>query len=357
MIVYTIPLFLLSVLSCLEDKNNYYSFIKNKYFYFLVVSFLFFFIGFRDQIGCDWDAYLRNFNNVSISNWEDFTFNKSSNFFEIGYTAVSKLISYKFNFNYLILVISIFFTIPLFYFCFILKRTYLSLLISYPYFIVVVGMGPLRQSAAIGFVMLSLILMLKSKFNLVYIFSIIASLFHSSAILFTSFVFLNLNKLRKKQYKVFLISIFTLGIILLLIYNFDSIYLKLTYYLKNYKNASSAIFVWFLNFPPMILYFLNTSKFNFDRNLKNICNFFFCFEIFLLPLIFISNVLAYRFLLYCFPISICIVSYLPDAQIFKIKSKYIIYMIIFLSFFSFLFWMKFANHSYCWLPYQNYFLN
>ena len=357
MIVYIISLFLLSILTYLEDRNNYHSFVKNKYFYFLVVSFIFFFIGFRDQIGCDWDSYLRNFNNVSISNWEDFTFNKSSSFFEIGYTTVSKLISYKFNFNFLILILSIFFTIPLFYFCFNLKRTYLSLLISYPYFIVVVGMGPLRQSAAIGFVMLSLILMLKSKFNLVYISSIIASLFHSSAILFTSIVFLNLNNLRNKKYKVFLISIFTLGIILLVIYNFDSVIMKLTYYLKNYKNASSAIFVWFLNFPPMILYFLNTNKFNFDRNLKNICNFFFCFEILLLPFIFISNVLAYRFLLYCFPISICIVSHLPDSKIFKVKSKYITYTIIFLSFFSFLFWIKFANHSNCWLPYQNYFLN
>ena len=57
-----------------------------------------------------------------------------------------------------------------------------------------------------------------------------------------------------------------------------------------------------------------------------------------------------------FPISIYIVSHLPDAQVFKVKSKYIIYTIIFLSFFSLFFWIKFANHSYCWLPYQNYFL-
>jgi len=204
--------------------------------------------------------------------------------------------------------------------------------------------------------------MLKNKYNLVYLSSIIAPLFHSSAILFTSLVFLNLNELLKKKYKVFLLSIFTLGIILLILQNFYtagdySIYNKITSYLTNYKNASSAIFVWFLNFSPMILYIANISKFNFDRNLKKICYFFFCFEIFLLPFVFISNVLALRSLLYCFPISICIASYLPDIQIFKVKSKYIIYTIIFLSFFSLLFWMKFANHSYCWLPYKNYFLN
>ena len=357
MIFYSIPLLLLSILSFLEDKKNHCSFIKNKYFYSIVFTVLFLFIGLRDQVGCDWYSYFRHFNYISLSDWGTFIPDKDNKFMEIGYTALSKLISYKFNFNFLVLIVSMLFTIPLFYFCLNLKRTYLSLLISYPYFFVVVGMGALRQSAAIGFVMLSIILILKNKSNFAYLFSIIAPFFHSSAILFISLAFLNLGKIQKRKYKIFLLFIFTLGIVLSIIHNFDSVFLRLTYYLQKPKNASGAIFVWLLNFSPMILYFLNISKFNFDRNLKNICNFFFCFEIFLLPFIFISNVIAYRFLLYCFPISICIASYLPDAQIFKVKSKYIIYTIIFLSFFSLLFWMKFANHSHCWLPYQNYFLN
>ncbi len=357
MIFYLIPLLLLSILSFLEDDKKHYAFIKNKYFYSIVFTFLFFFIGFRVQVGCDWNEYIDHFNFISLINWRTLIQDKDNQFMEIGYTALSKLISYKFNFNFLILIVSILFAVPLFYFCLNLKRTYLSLLISYPYFFIVVGMGALRQSAAIGFVMLSIILILKNKSNFAYLFSIIASLFHSSGILFISLAFLNLGKIQKRKYKVILVFIFSLGIALSIIHNFDSVYLKLTYYLQNTKNASSAIFVWFLNFSPMILYFFNISKFNFDKNLKNICNFFFCFEILLLPFIFISNVIAYRFSLYCFPISICIVSYLPEAQILKVKSKYIIYTIIFLSFFSLLFWIKFAKHSYCWLPYQNYFLN
>ena len=357
MIFYSIPLLLLSILSLLEDTKNYYSFLKNKYFCSIVFTFLLFFIGFRVEIGCDWHEYLKDFNSISWSDWGTFITDKDNKFMEIGYTALSILISYKFNFNFLVLIVSTLFLIPLFYFCLNLKRTYLSLLISYPYFLIVVGMGALRQSAAIGFVMLSIILILKNKSNFAYLFSIIAPFFHSSAILFISLAFLNLGKIQKRKYKIVLVFIFTLGIVLSIIHNFDSLYLKLTYYLQNTKNARSAIFVWLLNFAPMILYIFNISKFNFDKNLKNICIFFFSFEIFLLPFIFISNVIAYRFSLYCFPISICIISNLPEAQIYKVKNKYIVYTIIFLSFFSMLFWLKFAKHSYCWLPYQNYFLN
>ena len=48
-----------------------------------------------------------------------------------------------------------------------LKNKYLALIISYPYFIVVVGMGPIRQSAAIGF--LCYILM-KNKNSIFHLF-------------------------------------------------------------------------------------------------------------------------------------------------------------------------------------------
>ena len=51
MIIYLIPLFLLLLLSYLENKVDYPLFIKNKYFYLLIFSFFIF----RNQIGCDWD--------------------------------------------------------------------------------------------------------------------------------------------------------------------------------------------------------------------------------------------------------------------------------------------------------------
>ena len=359
MIIYLIPLFLLSLLSCLENKIKYHLFVKNKYFYLLILTFFIFFIGFRNQIGCDWDAYLKNFDLVSSSSWESFKI-RESGFFDIGYSTISKLISYKFDFNILIFIISSFFTIPLFLFCYQLKRTYLSLLISYPYFIVVIGMGPLRQSVAIGFLMLSIIFLLKKKSTLFYLFSFLSGMFHSSAIIFTSLDFINLRNLNNTKYKNIFRIIFIFLIFLLIIYNFDWVYSKIYFYFFNYKGiskAKSAIFIWLINFIPMTLYITNISKFNFDKNLHKIILFFFSYELLLFFILLINKVLAYRFLLYCFPITIYITSHLPDVKIIKVKSEYISYFIMSLSIFSLVFWMKYANHSYCWLPYQNLLFN
>ena len=52
-------------------------------------------------------------------------------------------------------IYAILFTAPLFIFCSKLKRVYFALLVSYPYYIIVVGMGPIRQAACISILMLS----------------------------------------------------------------------------------------------------------------------------------------------------------------------------------------------------------
>ena len=361
MIIYLIPAIILSFLAYLESNNNYLSFIQNKYLYLIVFSFFILFIGFRNEIGCDWDAYIRNFEMVYYEDWSNFLTPKNIKFFDIGYTIISKLISYKFDFKILVLFFSSLFTIPLFLFCYQLKNTYLSLLVSYPYFIVVIGMGPIRQAAAIGLVMLSIILASRNKYNLIYIITIISSFLHFSSIIFTSLAFLSIENLTKnKNNNNILKFIFLLGITFIIIYNFDWLYTKLFYQFKYHSvltKAKSAIYVWIINFLPMMLYFTNINKFNFNKSLHKICSFFLVYEVLLFILILINNIIAYRFLLYCFPITIYIISYLPDLQILKIKSNLIVNTIILLSISSLIFWIKYANHSYCWLPYQNLIFN
>ena len=143
-------------------------------------------------------------------------------------------------------------------------------------------------------------------------------------------------------------------------YNFEAVFYKISAYWKpseGYNEAKSAFLIWIINFLPIILYLKNISKFNFNKYLKRIIIFFFIFEIFLFFLIFLNSTFAYRFLLYGFPISIYILSYLPDANIVKIKSKYITFSLVFLCFISLAYWLQNANHAYCWLPYKNIILN
>ena len=180
MIIYYIPLIFLSCLTFLESSNKIF-FIKNKYLYFLTFLLLTFFIGFRNEIGCDWDGYFENFVSVNSKSWNNlFIQNNIKEFgnqiYDIGYTLIIKILSYRFNFQITILILSIFFTAPLFIFCTQLKRPYLALTISYPYFFVVVGMGPIRQAMAISFLMLCIVSISNKNFNRFLLFNIISSL-------------------------------------------------------------------------------------------------------------------------------------------------------------------------------------
>ena len=81
MIIYYIPLIFLSCLTFLESRKTI-SFIKSKYLYFLTFLFLTFFIGFRSEIGCDWDSYFENFASVNSKSWN--TLFGQNNIKEIG---------------------------------------------------------------------------------------------------------------------------------------------------------------------------------------------------------------------------------------------------------------------------------
>ncbi len=365
MIIYFIPLIFLSCLTFLESSTNKITLINSKYLYFLTFLFLTFFIGFRSEIGCDWDAYFENFASVNSKSWNTLSnqnniYNLGNQIYDIGYTLIIKILSYKFNFQGIIFFLSIFFTAPLFIFCSQLKRPYLALTISYPYFFVVVGIGLIRQSIAISFLMLCILFISNKSLNKFLLFNIFSSLFHFSAIIFSSLLVVFKDSFEKKRLNIIFPLILGTILLFLTYFNYESVLNKILEYIKHsnsYNDAKSAIVIWFINFLPITLYLKNISTFKFNKFLKKTIFFFFIFEIFLFFLIFFNTIFAYRFLLYGFPISIYILSFLPDAKIVKIKSKYVTFSLVFLCFISLAFWLQNANHAYCWLPYKNIILN
>lgn len=364
MILYSIPLLILSSLALLEGNRNRSSFLFHKNIFLLICILLTFFIGLRTEIGCDWNQYVVNFELLSSKSWLEIIKNNHNSFNDIGYSIINKALSYKFNFEILVFIFSIFFSLPLFVLCKELNRPYLALSIAYPYFVVVVGMGPIRQAAAIGFVILAILSVIKNKQISYFVFISIASLLHFSAIIFSFLTICFTNYLPKKKLFIFLKIFFFLIIIIFVLHNFETFYFKIYHYVKIYNEngfginkANSAYFIWLINILPTSIYIANISKFKFTKNIHRIIIFFFIYKILLFLLLFLNNVLAYRLLLYCFPISIYITSNLPEKKIFNIESKYLTSTIIVLSLTTLLLWLKFANHSYCWLPYKNIIFN
>ena len=208
MIFYFFPFFFLTIFTGIEFSERFNSLIKNKYLYSFIALFFIIFIGLRYEIGCDWTDYENMFEKYSSLNIiQIIEKNLFANFRseEIGHVFFTKI---SHNIYILNLIYSILFSLPLFYFCSKLKRKYFSLLISYPYYVVVVGMGPIRQAACISFLMLSILLISNKKYYSHFFLSTISLLIHQSSIIFNTLImgslFTNLKKI-KLSLKLFLL--------------------------------------------------------------------------------------------------------------------------------------------------------
>ena len=369
MTYYLIPLIFLSIFTFLENSKKLVNVISTKFFYYIVGLFFIFFIGLRYKIGCDWESYITlidkflslnileilKYNLTGYSHYESVP-NKYFVIQELGHVFLSIISK---NIYILNLVYATIFVVPLFYFCWKLKRTYLSLLVSYPYYIIVVGMGPIRQAACISILMISIIFISNKKYFSHFIATAFSLFIHQYSIIFNGILFtpflINLAREKISKKNIFLLII----IFSIILYNLPSYLAKSYFYLMGSYGfvSTGAIFIWIINFIPSIIYLKNIQNFPFNKNMKEIISYLTMFEIVLLPLVFLKSVIAYRLLLYCFPASILITSYIPDSRIFKIKKNFLVSMIIVSSFVTLIVWLKYALHSSCWLPYKNILIN
>ena len=317
------------------------------------------FIGLRSEIGCDWLSYEQKFDELSSKSFlniliNNFVSGPNNVIKELGHILITL---FSRNIYILNLIYALIFVAPLFYCCSKIKRVYLALLISYPYYMIVVGMGPIRQAACISILMFSIFLVSKNKYLYHLFLTTFSLLIHQFSILFNCILLIPLvpKILKKKFSKKYFTAFFV--ILILFLYSSPSYLIKIYYYITIPSalvgEAKGAIFIWFIHFFPSLIFLLNIRKFNFNSYLNKIFIIFSIFAIAMLPLVFFKSVIAYRLLLYVFPSTIFITSNIPDLKLFNIKSFYIVNSIIVISFLSLIFWLNFAYHASCWLPYKN----
>ena len=251
MTYYLIPLIFLSIFTFLENSKKLVNVINTKFFYYIVGLFFIFFIGLRYKIGCDWESYITlidkllslnileilKYNLTGYSQYED----APNHYFviqELGHVFLSIISK---NIYILNLVYATIFVIPLFYFCWNLKRTYLTLLISYPYYMIVVGMGPIRQAACISLVMISIIFISKKKYFSHSIATAFSLFIHQYSIIFNGIIFtpslINLVREKISKKNIFLLII----IFSIILYNLPSYIAKSYFYLLDPIYGSKAI--------------------------------------------------------------------------------------------------------------------
>ena len=354
MFIYYLIFFILSYLAYQEINSP-----KPLYNYsFVILSLIFIvFIGLRNEIGCDWYGIKRLFDRAICTEGDNcLTSIEYLKYKEIGYSFFNLFIKRIGGNIYLLnLFFSLFFVLPLIKFCSTFKRPFLAILISYPYFITVIGLGSLRQSISIALIMVCINELKHLRFYKYYFYNLIAILFHYSSLIFLFLPFtidFNISTKLKKNIKFLYIFLLLIPFLYL---NFNNYFIeKLNAYLfyETPISFKSALIIWaMISLPSAIIlrnykYYKDDDKNKFWRNysILGILMFF---------TIFLNTTISIRFLYYFIPIKIYALSNLPEVGLFNISRKNIYYILIFFSFSILTIWLNFANHSYCYVPYKN----
>ena len=320
-----------------------------RYVLVLLILFLIFFVGFRKEVGGDWNSYLEWFERIKI---EGLKFNLEnmilSNF---GYNLLNALSS-KFNWGIygVNFICAMIFLLGLYYFLRELEYPLMGLLISYPYLIMVVGMGYTRQSVAIGLTLLSLVNIKKDRNILAFLLIVIAATFHKTAtIAILYFIF---SKKKKLFLSISAIAILLLFPILLEIFqNFYGLYVK------NLMVSFGGKYRAFMNFLPAILWIVLRKIGVFDGRYgdEKIWDFMSLVAILLSLFAFANLTFGDRMLLYFYSVQMIfydrLKGYLDALQ------KPILSNIVTLGYLSaMIIWMFFGVHAGSWIPYNNLFM-
>lgn len=349
--------FLLSLFAFAALHENYKIKIKTSFFnlgisLYFWVFILTLFIGFRHNVSTDWFPYLRLFAKIS----------------ELSLREVFTNISYSENISYSLLLwlsskinvgiyganlcLGFIFSLSLIIFCNNFPRPYLGLLISFPFIVIVVGMGYGRQGVALAFLMIALLNLFNNKKFIFALMILVGSTFHQSLIIFLPFLVLSFNY---NKFAFILLSIALFPIIY--IFYFQNYFLEMInlYIVTNYESKGALIRL-ILNLIPSFFFILFINEFKINNIEKNTWLIFSILNIILFILYFFvtGSAALDRISIYLTPIQILVFTYLPEILSKKrYLSKLIVFSIVLLYVTILYVWIFFSNNSVNWIPYKN----
>lgn len=315
---------------------------------FVMMLMLAVLIGFRYQVGADWNQYIGHLENAQFITFEEI-FDGS----DPGYVLLNWIAAQTNNELWTVnLLCGGLFAYGLISFARIQPRPWLAIVVAVPYLIMVVAMGYSRQAVAIGLAMRGLAGLERERSTLKFVIWVaLAASFHKTATMLVPLAALSVN--RGKLWT----AIWVGGATLLLYYLFleDSVDSFVENYLeRGYESQGAAIRV-FMNALPAAVFLVLRRRFDLApatrRLWTNMAFVSLAFIVFLV--ISPSSTAVDRMALYMIPVQIFVLSRLPEA--FPHQGKGInpvaLAVLAYSAVVQFV-WLNFAVHAQYWLPYQ-----
>lgn len=320
---------------------------KERDFTLKLVCFLFaFFIGFRFQVGGDWESYLRiYYSEIGLSLFDGLSLT------EPGYAMLNWLMAslglgiYAVNLICAAIVMT-----GLYYFCRRQPHPMMALLIATPYLVIVVSMGYTRQSVALGFELLALVALTDRRLWIFILFIACATVFHKSAILLFPLAILGSTQNKLWVY-LSIGSMFLLLANALLLEHSDA--LVNNYVTEQMQSAGGQIRVTMIALPSVI-FLLLSKRLAPNKNERKLWFWVAILSITCVPLVFLASTAVDRIALYFLPIQLFV--YTRLVGLFRTSTTRMLAMLGVVIVYGIVEWVLLNKATYVsvkWVPYDN----
>lgn len=304
-------------------------------------------IGFRFEVGADWQNYLRIFAYI-----DHLSFGDVAGMADPAYSMLNWLAHAIGADIWLVnLVCAGLFVWGLFSFCKEQPNPWLGFVVAIPYLVVVVAMGYTRQAAAIGLLLVGLSGMERRSIIRFAIYALIAATFHKTAVALLPLV--ALGSARQKVVNAGILG----GVGLLIFYVFveRGMTIIMSTYVEQDYDAQGALVRVAMNLVPAAIFLSYQKRFPILEAQRKLWRNFSIAAFGTLLLLFSagSNTIADRLAIYLIPLQIFIFSRLPYAFPNKGRpnAQIVIAILLYSAVVQFV-WLTQAQYAEYWVPYK-----
>lgn len=305
-------------------------------------------IGFRFQVGGDWNNYFRYLDAARFLTYSDLATEEDP-----GYMALNILsLDLGWGMTGVNVIGAVIFAIGLVVFLRSLPRPWLGLACAIPYLVIVVSMGYTRQGIALGLIMIGLVALQRRRFLKFAIWVTLGALFHKSAVLVIPLAALTGDRNRIQALGVVgIVGFFAYDALL----SGHSARLVDVYIDQELLESQGAFIRLAMNAVPATLFLIYGRRF-----LMTAAEYRLWRAMSLLALLMFVALLGTgfttaldRMALYVIPLQLVVFSHLPDALGRPNgRNTAVVGAIVFYYASVQFVWLNFATHSARWVPYQ-----
>ena len=316
--------------------------------YFIFIFFVLM-IGFRHEVGGDWNQYID-----MINSYKDNTSEEQFKFQDPAFVIINRVAVLSGSGVYMLNILSAtFFCWGLLVFCRVQPRPWLAISVAVPYLITVVAMGYTRQSVAIGIAMVAMVALGRGRTLQFFLWVAFAALFHKSAVILLPIAILASTK--RRFLTIFWAVFSTCSLFVLLLQESTSFLIK-GYIESEYQSSGAAIRIT-MNAIPAVLFLFFKSRFQLTPMLSSFWSWMSWIAILFIGLLLISpsSTAVDRVALYWIPLQLFVLSRLPNAIGIRngTNTGWVCAVLGYSAMVHFV-WLFYADSSHAWLPYKFY---